>query len=143
MKTFIPKEQEITRAWHLVDAAGRPAGRLAVEVANLLRGRGKPMYTPHVDTGDFVVVINAARVRFTGSKEEQKLYWRYTGFRGGRKTMTAAEVRAKRPQHIVEHAVKGMLPRNHLSRTMLKRLKVYAGSEHPHTAQKPVAAGKA
>ncbi len=137
MKTTIPKESQIERRWLVLDAAERPLGRLAVKVAGLLRGRGKVIYTPHVDTGDFVVIVNAAKVRLTGRKETQKIYQNFSGYRGGLKLKTAAEVRARHPERLVQQAVKGMLPKNKLSRTMYGRLKVYAGAEHPHTAQQP------
>lgn len=137
MKTTIPNVSQIQRRWLVLDAADRPLGRLAVQAANLLRGRGKAVYTPHVDTGDFVVVINAARVRLTGKKERQKIYQRFSGYRGGLKEETAAEVRGKHPERMIEQAVKGMLPKNTLNRKIFSRLKVYAGAEHPHVAQRP------
>ncbi len=137
MKTTIPSASQIQRRWLVLDAKDRPLGRLAVQAANLLRGRGKAMYTPHVDTGDFVVIVNAARVRLTGKKESQKIYQRFSGYRGGLKEQTAAEVRSKHPERMVEQAVKGMLPKNALNRNAFRRLKVYAGEEHPHEAQKP------
>ncbi len=137
MKTTIPNASQIQRRWLLLDAADRPLGRLAVKAAGLLRGRGKAIYTPHVDTGDFVVVINAARVKLTGKKESQKIYQRFSGYRGGLKEQTAAEVRSKHPERMIELAVKGMLPKNALNRNAFSRLKVYAGAEHPHTAQRP------
>ena len=139
MKTFVPKVTDIKRAWFLVDATNKPLGRLAVRIANLLRGRGKTIYAAHVDTGDFVVVVNAAQVKLTGRKDEKKLYWTYTGFRGGQKSTTAAALRERHPTRMIEHAVKGMLPKNHMSREVIKRLKVYAGNEHPHAAQAPQA----
>lgn len=137
MKTTIPKASQIERRWLVLDAADRPLGRLAVKVAGLLRGRGKPVYTPHIDTGDFVVIVNAGRVRLTGRKEQQKTYQRFSGYRGGLKIQTAAEVRQKHPERMIQAAVKGMLPKNTLSRAMFSRLKVYAGAEHPHAAQQP------
>ena len=137
MKTTIPSASQIQRRWLVLDATDRPLGRLAVQAANLLRGRGKAIYTPHVDTGDFVVIVNAARVRLTGKKESQKIYQRFSGYRGGLKEQTAAEVRSKHPERMVEQAVKGMLPKNALNRNAFRRLKVYAGEEHPHEAQKP------
>ena len=139
MKTTLPKDRGTERDWYLVDAADKPVGRLAVQIANILRGRQNPTYTPHMDTGDFVVVINAARVKLTGRKEEQKQYQRYSGFRGGLKKESAAMVRARNPERIVEQAVKGMMPKNHLNRKLYSRLKVYAGPEHPHEAQMPKA----
>jgi large subunit ribosomal protein L13 len=142
MKTFVPKPSDIQRAWHLVDAAGQPLGRLAVIIANLLRGRTKAIYTPHVDTGDFVVVTNAAQVKLTGRKNTQKTYWSYSGYRGGRKTVTAAVMRQRHPERIIEKAVRGMLPDTHTRRLQMKRLKVYAGAEHPHAAQAPQPIGR-
>jgi large subunit ribosomal protein L13 len=139
MKTTLPVESEIKRAWHLVDATDKPAGRLAVQITELLRGKGKVDYAPHIDMGDFVVVINASKVKLTGSKEENKLYQTYTGFPGGLKKVKASAVRSKDPTYIITHAVKDMLPKNHMSRKVFERLKVYSGAEHPHTAQKPQA----
>ncbi|MGA1192923.1 MAG: 50S ribosomal protein L13 [Kiritimatiellia bacterium] len=139
MKTTLVQDKDVVRQWHLIDAAGLPAGRLATQIAFLLRGKNKITFAPHIDGGDFVVVINAAKVKLTGNKEEQKLYKHFTGYPDGLKTFTAAEVRKKNPTRIVEQAVKGMLPKNHLSRTQIKRLKVYAGEEHPHIAQQPQA----
>ncbi len=143
MKTSIPKEHEIERRWRLVDADGQPAGRLAAAIADILRGKDKPTFTPHVDTGDFVVVVNAAKVKLSGRKEDQKIYKHYTGFPGGLKEATARVVRERHPERIITQAVKGMLPKNRLSRQMLTRLKVYAGAEHPHEAQRPEAAVRA
>ena len=137
MKTFLPKQLEIQRQWHVLDAKGVVLGRLAVLVANVLRGKNKPTYTPHLDAGDFVVVINAAQVKLTGKKEEQKSYMSYSGWRGGERYRTVAEVRAKHPENLIEHAVKGMLPKNRLGRQMLTKLKIYAGADHPHSAQQP------
>ena len=139
MKTFIAKDPGQNREWVLVDADGKPLGRLAVGIANILRGRTKPTFTPHVDTGDFVVVINAQKVRLTGRKEEQKTYRRYSGYRGGLKEVKASVVRERHPERMIQSAVKGMLPRNKLSKQMFRRLKVYAGDEHPHAAQQPQA----
>jgi large subunit ribosomal protein L13 len=139
MKTTLVKECDVLRAWHVVDAAGKPVGRLAVQIAKLLRGKDKPAFAPHVDMGDFVVVLNAAKVKLTGAKETQKLYKSYSLYPGGLKEKTAAQVRAKRPEYLVEHAVRDMLPRNRLARTLFKRLKVYAGTAHPHSAQNPQA----
>lgn len=135
MKTFVPKEAEIERDWYLVDADGKTAGRLAVVIANVLRGRDKPTYTPHVDTGAFVVVVNAEKIKLTGSKEEQKIYQDYSGYSSGLKETKAKDIREKHPERIITQAVKGMLPTNRLSRQTIKRLKVYAGPEHPHAAQ--------
>jgi large subunit ribosomal protein L13 len=139
MKTTVPKASEIQRKWFLLDAEGRPAGRLAVEICSLLRGRGKADFAPHIDMGDFVVVVNTAKVKLTGRKESTKTYAKYTGFQSGLKETTAGAMRAKNPNYIIWHAVKDMLPKNHLSRKLLTRLKLYPGPEHPHTAQKPVA----
>ncbi len=135
MKTFMPKEADIKREWFVVDAAGKPAGRLAVVIADALRGRNKPTYTPHVDTGAFVVVVNAAQVVLTGNKEETKIYQDYSGFNSGLKETKAKEIREKNPERIITQAVKGMLPTNRQTRQTIKRLKVYAGAEHPHAAQ--------
>lgn len=137
MKTFLPKDPGANREWLLVDAADRPLGRLAVSIANALRGKDKPTYSPQVDTGAFVVVVNAAKVMLTGRKETQKVYQRFTGFWDGRKTATAADVRAKAPDRMIRQAVQGMLPGNTLCRGMMSRLKVYAAAEHPHAAQNP------
>lgn len=137
MKTYTPKATEIERAWWVVDAEGKVLGRLASEIARILRGKHKPMYTPHLDTGDHVVVINAEKIRLTGKKEKQKTYFRHSGYMGGEKHIPFEEMRAKHPERVIELAVKGMLPKNNLGRLMLKKLKVYAGSEHPHEAQQP------
>ena len=139
MKTTLPKESEIQRDWYVVDATDRPAGRLAVQIANMLRGKTKPTFTPHLDTGDFVVVINADKVKLTGSKEEKKIYKHYTGYPSGLKEYTADQVREKNPTRIISQAVRGMLPHNRLGRSMFKKLKIYAGAEHPHDAQQPKA----
>lgn len=141
MKTTQPKESEVKHEWVLLDAAGKPAGRLAVEICRLLRGRGKPDYTPHIDMGDFVVVINSAQVALTGTKEEQKVYAKYTRYQSGYTETPAGTMRRKNPNYILWHAVKGMLPKNHLSRRLIKRLKLYPGAEHPHAAQNPKAIG--
>lgn len=142
MKTTQPKESDIKREWYLIDAAGKPAGRLAVDICRLLRGRGKPDYTPHIDMGDFVVVLNAAKIGLSGdSKEQKKIYAKYTGYQGGYTETTAATMRQKNPDYILWHAVKGMLPKNHMSRQHLKRLKIYPGAEHPHAAQNPKVIG--
>ena len=137
MKSFVAKDPGTDREWLLVDAAGQPLGRLAAKVADILRGKNKPTFTPHVDTGDFVVVINAEKVKLTGRKNEQKLYESYSGYRGGLKTTTAAELREKHPDRMIIHAVKGMMPKNNLNRSAIGKLKVYAGEEHPHVAQNP------
>jgi len=138
MKTYSAKPHEIEQAWYLVDADQRTLGRLATEIADLLRGKGKPAYTPHVDTGDFVVVVNAKKVRVTGKKLEQKIYYRHSGYPGGLRERTLAEQLERRPEEVIRKAVKGMLPKNKLASAQLRKLKVYAGSEHPHTAQNPV-----
>lgn len=139
MKTYLPKVNEIERKWYVVDAAGVPVGRLATKIADVLRGKNKAIYTPHLDTGDFVIVINAKESYFTGKKSENKEYWKYTGHMGGYSTTTAKEIREKKPEYIIEHAVKGMIPKGRLGRAVLKKLYVYGGSEHPHAAQKPEA----
>ncbi len=132
------KAEEVERRWYVVDATDQVLGRLATRLATVLRGKHKPVYTPHVDTGDFVVVVNAARVRLTGNKREAKTYYRHTGWPGGLKTTTAAKVLdGPYPERVLESAVRGMLPKNHLGRQMFTKLKVYAGAEHPHAAQKP------
>ncbi len=137
MKTTLPKEAEIQHRWYLIDATGKSAGRLAVDVCRLLRGRGKPDYTPHIDMGDFVVVVNTSKIALTGSKEEKKTYAKYTRFQGGYTETAAAKMREKNPGFILWHAVRGMLPKNRLSRQLIKRLKLYPGAEHPHAAQNP------
>jgi large subunit ribosomal protein L13 len=131
------KPGEVERKWYVVDAKGKTLGRLASEVAALLRGKHKPEYTPHVDTGDFVIVINAKDVQLSGKKMSKKIYYRHSGWPGGLKMTTAAEMRDKRPERMIELAVKGMLPRTSLGRRQLRKLKVYAGPEHPHQAQQP------
>jgi len=136
-KTFTPRPTDIDRAWWVVDAEDLPLGRLSSEVAQVLRGKHKPTYAPHMDLGDFVIVINAEKVAVTGSKEEQKEYFRHSGYPGGLRTQTFAEMRESYPERIIEQAVKGMLPKNRLGRAMFKKLKVYAGGEHPHGPQKP------
>ena len=139
MKTYLPKVNVDARKWHVVDADGVVLGRLAVRVADILRGKDKPVYTPHLDAGDFVVVINAAKVRLTGKKETDKQYMSYSGWKGGEKFTSVAAVRAKQPEKLIHHAVKGMIPKNRLGRVLLTKLKVYSGSEHPHAAQQPEA----
>lgn len=136
-KTYLPPVDSIQRNWYIVDAADQRLGRLASEVAMVLRGKNKPTYTPHLDTGDFVIVINAEKVEVTGKKRSQKLYRRHSGRPGGMKTETFNQLQARLPERIVEQAVKGMLPKNTLGRQLFTKLKVYAGSEHPHAAQKP------
>ncbi len=135
MKTFSAKAQEITRKWYVIDAENKILGDVAVAAAKLLRGKDKPLYTSHVDCGDFVVVINADKVKVSGNKEEQKIYTSYSGYVGGQKRENVAKLRDRRPTLIVERAVTGMVPHNRLGRQILKKLKVYAGAEHPHKAQ--------
>jgi large subunit ribosomal protein L13 len=136
-KTVSAKPAEVQRDWYVIDAENLVVGRLASKVAAILRGKHKPMFTPHVDTGDFVIVVNAEKVRFTGKKEEEKEYFSYSGYPGGARVRTPAEVRTRKPAFIIEKAVKGMLPKGPLGRQMLRKLKVYAGPEHPHQAQQP------
>lgn len=138
MKTYLPKVDLNARQWRVVDANGMVLGRLAATVANLLRGKDKPVFTPHLDTGDFVIVINAEKVRLTGKKETQKRYMTYSGWKGGEKFRTVAEVRARHPERLILHAVKGMIPKNRLGARMLTKLKVFRGPQHPHQAQKPI-----
>ncbi len=137
MKTFVPKLKDITQDWHLVDAEGLVLGRLASRIASILMGKEKPTYTDFLDCGDFVIVVNAEKVRLTGTKLSDKIYYRHSGYPGGLKQMTAAEVLEKHPDRVIRSAVKGMLPRNKLGRKMLSKLKVYAGGNHPHQAQQP------
>jgi len=137
MKTFSAREGDIQRRWLLVDAEGKTLGRLATQVAMALRGKLKPIYTPHMDTGDFVIVINAEKIKLTGSKPEKKKYFHHTMYPGGATWTKISEMFAKHPERVVEKAVKGMVPRNRLGRAMVKKLKVYAGPEHPHQAQQP------
>lgn len=137
MKSYIAKPAEVERKWYVIDAEDKTLGKIASEVAPILRGKKKPIYTPHVDTGDYVIVINAEKVRVTGKKEEQKIYKSHSGYPGGLKETTLRELRAKKPEEIIRHAVKGMMPKGKLGRQMFKKLKVYAGPEHPHTAQNP------
>ena len=136
-KTYLPPQDEIQRDWYVVDAADQRLGRLASEVARVLRGKNKPTYTPFMDVGDFVIVINAEKVDVTGKKRSQKLYRRHSGRPGGMKVETFSKLQARIPERIIEQAVKGMLPKNSLGRQLFTKLKVYAGSEHPHQAQKP------
>jgi large subunit ribosomal protein L13 len=137
MRTYSAKPREIEQAWRLVDADGRTLGRLATEIADALRGKHKPAYTPHVDTGDFVVVVNAEKVRVTGKKLEQKVNYRHSGYPGGLRSRTLAEQLERRPEEVIRRAVRGMLPKNKLAAAQLRKLKVYAGPEHPHAAQNP------
>jgi large subunit ribosomal protein L13 len=138
MKTYLAKKETVQPKWYLIDAEDKVLGRLAVKIANLLRGRGKATYTPHVDTGDYVVVINAEKVVLTGKKEEQTSYMSFSGYVGGEKYRNLVDVRKKKPDFIIHQAVKGMLPKNRLARTMLTKLRVFAGPEHDHAAQNPV-----
>lgn len=137
MKTWNAKPGEIDRQWYLVDAEGQTLGRLATQIADTLRGKTKPVYTPHVDTGDFVIVVNAEKIAVTGNKLDQKLYRRHSGYPSGLRTRTLREQLDRQPAEVLRKAVKGMLPRNRLARAQLTKLKIYAGPEHPHTAQSP------
>src|ERR1051325_1725904 len=137
MKTYLPKVNVDQRKWHLIDANGAVLGRLAVQIANVLRGKNKPIYTDHLDAGDFVVVINAEKVVLTGKKEDQKLFMSYSGWKGGERYRSVAQIRAKHPERLILHAVKGMIPKNRLGARLLTKLKVYKGANHPHGAQKP------
>ncbi|MGE0625264.1 MAG: 50S ribosomal protein L13 [Pseudomonadales bacterium] len=137
MKTVSTRPQDVDHAWYVVDAENKTLGRLATELASRLRGKHKPEYTPHVDTGDYIVVVNADKVRVTGNKFEDKTYYRHSGYPGGIKSMSFKDMQNRHPERIIEIAVRGMLPKNPLGRAMLKKLKVYAGAEHPHTAQQP------
>lgn len=135
--TYMAKASEVERKWYVVDAAGQTLGRLASEVATILRGKHKPIYTPHVDTGDHVIIVNADKIELTGKKLTDKIYYRHTGYVGGIKQRTALEMRNERPEKMLELAIKGMLPKNRLGRQMYKKLHVYRGPEHPHQAQQP------
>ena len=137
MKTYSAKPNEIEKQWYLVDAEAQTLGRLATQIADVLRGKGKPQYTPHIDTGDFVVVVNAEKIAVTGDKRQAKLYHRHSGYPGGLKTRTLNDMLERRPEEVIRLAVKGMLPRNRLGRKQLTKLKVYAGPDHPHAAQQP------
>src|SRR3954454_12880235 len=139
MKTYLPKVNLDQRKWHVIDADGAVLGRLAAQVANILRGKNKPIYTPHLDAGDFVVVINAAKVLLTGKKENDKLFMTYSGWKGGEKYTSVAQIRAKTPERLITHAVRGMVPKNRLGRVLMTKLKVYRGATHPHSAQQPAA----
>ncbi|WP_027874554.1 50S ribosomal protein L13 [Spongiibacter marinus] len=138
MKTFSAKPNDVTRDWFVVDAADKTLGRLASEIAHRLRGKHKPEYTPHVDTGDYIVVVNAEKIRVTGKKTTDKIYHHHTGYPGGLKSISFEKLIDKAPERVIQGAVKGMLPKNPLGRAMFKKLKVYAGAEHPHTAQQPI-----
>jgi large subunit ribosomal protein L13 len=137
MKTYVATPANRQRDWYVVDAEGKTLGRLATQLASALRGKGKPEYTPHVDTGDFVIVINAEKIHVTGDKLASKRYWRHSGYPGGIKSRTLGEQLERRPEEVIRRAVKGMLPRNRLARQQLRKLKVYAGPDHPHQAQQP------
>ena len=137
MKTVSMRDQDVERSWWVIDAENQTLGRLATEIAHRLRGKHKPEYTPHVDTGDYIIVVNAEKVRVTGNKETDKVYWRHSGYPGGIRGTNVATMRETHPERIIEKAVKGMLPRNPLGRAMYRKLKVYAGAEHPHAAQQP------
>ena len=137
MRTWTVRPGDIERRWYVIDASDAVLGRLATKIATMLRGKHRPQYTPHADCGDHIIVINAEKVRVTGGTEEKKMYHRHTGYVGGLKSTALGKMRATHPERIIENAVKGMMPKNPLGRAMLGKLKVYAGSEHPHTAQKP------
>lgn len=137
MKTFVAKPETVKRDWYVVDAEGKTLGRLATEIARRLRGKHKPEYTPHVDTGDYIVIINAEKVAVTGNKAQDKMYYSHTGFPGGIKSISFEKLIAKKPEMVIQKAVKGMLPRGPLGRAMFRKLKVYAGTEHNHIAQQP------
>lgn len=137
MKTHLPKVNLEQRKWHLIDADGAVLGRLAVQIADVLRGKNKPVFTPHLDAGDFVVVINAEKVLLTGKKETDKQYMSYSGWRGGEKFRNVSQIRARQPERLILHAVKGMIPKNRLGDRLLTKLKVFKGGNHPHSAQKP------
>jgi large subunit ribosomal protein L13 len=139
VRTYVVKEEDITRKWVLIDAAGQTLGRLASEIACILKGKHKPVYTPYLDVGDYVVVINADQVAVTGRKMEQKMYYRHTGYPGGIRELNLRDMMERHPTHALKAAVKGMLPKNRLGRRMIKKLKVYAGPGHPHQAQQPEA----
>jgi len=137
MKTYTAKPGEIERSWYVVDAESKTLGRLATQIADVLRGKGKPVYTAHVDTGDFVIVVNAEKIHVTGQKLDQKMYYRHSGYPGGLRTRTLREQLERRPEEVIRKAVRGMLPKNRLAAAQLKKLKVYAGPDHPHAAQNP------
>lgn len=137
MKTFSAKKDEVPGDWYVVDADGKTLGRLASEVATRLRGKHKPEYTPHMDVGDHIVIVNASKVKVTGKKQQQKIYYRFTGYVGNLKSITLEDQLAAHPERVIEHAIKGMLPKNPLGRQMARKLRVYPGAEHPHSAQQP------
>jgi large subunit ribosomal protein L13 len=138
MKSYMAKKHEVPRRWFVVDAQGQVLGRLASRIAMMLRGKNKPEFTPHADTGDFVVVVNADQVKLTGKKLDQKIYYRHSGYTGGLKETSARQMMKKKPEEVLRHAVRGMLPKNSLGRQQLKKLKIYTGADHPHQAQQPV-----
>lgn len=137
MKSFIAKPHEVERKWYIIDAEGKTLGRLATEAASILRGKRKPIFTPHVDTGDYVIVINSEKVEVTGHKRQDKMYKRHTGYPGGLREINFEKLQTKKPNEIIKHAIKGMMPNGKLGRQMYKKLKVYSGSEHKHAAQQP------
>jgi large subunit ribosomal protein L13 len=138
MKTFSAKKEDIKPKWHMIDANGEILGRLAVTVAKVIRGKHKPTFTPHVDTGDFVIIINAHKVRLTGKKMKDKMYYRHTGYPGGIRSISAEKLLQKKPEEVLRKAIRGMLPKNSLGRHILKKAKIYASADHPHSAQQPV-----
>ena len=138
VKTYVPNESEIERKWYIVDAEDAVLGRLATEVASILRGKHKPQFTPHLDAGDYVIVVNAEKVRVTGAKENQKMYYRHSRYPGGLRSMTFNQMIEKHPERVIEAAVRGMLPKNALGRRMLRKLRVFTGPDHPHAAQQPI-----
>ncbi len=137
MRTYTPKPEDIKRKWYVVDAQGKTLGRLASEIARILRGKNKPIFSPHMDTGDYVIVVNAGKIRVTGRKLTQKIYYRHSGYPGGLKSISLRDLLQRHPERAVKFAVRGMLPKNRLGRKMSKKLKVYAGPDHPHKAQRP------
>ena len=137
MKTYVAKPSTVEKKWYVVDASGQTLGRLAVVVADTLRGKNKPIYTPNIDTGDFVIIVNASKIVVTGNKADQKMYYRHSGYPGGLKSEPYKKLFARKPTEVVRHAVRGMLPHNRLGRAQLRKLKIYAGPEHPHQAQTP------
>jgi large subunit ribosomal protein L13 len=139
MKTYVAKPEDFKRDWYVVDASDQVLGRLATQIAMRLRGKHKPIFTPHLDTGDFIIVINADKVQLTGRKTDQKMYWRHSGYPGGIRGVSAKRMLETKPEELIRHAVRGMLPKNRLGRKLLKKLKVYSGAEHPHQAQQPIA----
>ncbi len=138
MKTYLAKDEELDRKWYLVNAEGKVLGRLSTELAKILKGKNKPTYTPHLDTGDFVIVVNAGKVSLTGKKMKDKIYYHHTGYPGGIKEMNAEKLLARKPTEMIRMAVRGMLPKTSLGRQMLRKLKIYSGPNHPHEAQKPI-----